>query len=682
MIIPAPVVLKSEELPVENSRVSSTTTSSVTTNVPTGTPYEIPDDSTGDDLESCASDSCCSIIDNDESDYNPTIDLDDDGDASDVELEDDDKGQPGNGTETGGSNPVSTSAPRQKRKLYVQQYNQNPKRHSCLYCKKHLIKMARHLEQRHSDEYDVAKALRLAVKSKERKIAWSALVNKGDYNHNYSVIDKGSGCIIPKYRLKPSRSSDVDKYLPCEYCFAMYRKKDMWKHHGSCPQRKTARDKSKRGEPIKNGKLLMPPKVEPSDLPASGLDDEELKDIVQTDPLVIAYGVRLYEKHGHEIHNRSYVNSKLRELARLILSIRKTTEFNRDLECCIDPANWESLIDGVKDVAGYDRTNHSYKIPSLPLKLGASLFRCAKVLHATGLVVGNDEKINKAQRLMDLYVLEWSDRITLRERQSDEPCLLTLIGDVVKLQQFLAKTTEQKTNQMATNIKCYIDLVQLTIAQVSLFNGKRTLEVEQMKLSDYETVIQSQVETSKQVEDSLSKFEVHLCDSHSRIEIAGERGTPVAVLLTQGMLVAIEALVASRELAGVKSDLLFAGLRDVASPYSGRDCLWKYAEESGANQPDLVTSSNVSKQVTTMCQVVSLGDNSHPIISEFLDRDIRFHRSFSRLPDDLPVVAKVTKAIHAINRGDISKWRGRDFEEIEFDPEGEFIVFIGCDCFC
>ena len=671
MVIPAPLVLRDEALPFDNARVSSTTTTSNTT---AGTTYEILDDSTGDDLESSASDSHCSIVDDDESDYNPTVDLGDGGDASDVETEDDCEEQPRTVAETGG-NSVSTSVPRPKRKLYVQQSesDRKSKKHSCLYCQKHLVKIARHLGQRHSNEYDVAKALRLAINSKERKIAWSALVKQGDYNHNYSVIDKGSGCIIPKYRVKPSRPSDVGIYLPCEYCFAMYRKKHMWKHHGSCPQRKTVRDKGIRGAPIKNGKLLMPPKVTPCDLPASGWDDEEMKGMIQADPLIIAYGVRLYEKHGHEIHNRRYVSGKLRELARLILSIRKTTGFNRDLECCIDPADWESLIDGVKDVAGYDETNHSYKIPSLPLKLGASLFRCAKVLHATGLVIGNEEKISRAQRFMDLYVLEWSDRISttpLKERQHDRPWLLPLIEDVVKLQQFLSKTMEQKTTEMATDIDSYVDLVQLTLAQVSLFNGRRTREAERMTLSDYETVIRSPVTPSKQVKDPLSRFEVHLCESHNRIEMADERGKPVAVLLTQGMLAAIEALVATRELFAVKSDFIFAGLGDAASPYSWHDCMRKYAEECSVNQPELVTSSNMSKQLTTMCQVVSLGDNSHPILTDFLGQDIRLHRSFCRLSDDLSVAAKVTKVIHAINEGDVSKWRGRDFEEIEFNPEG------------
>ena len=46
--------------------------------------------------------------------------------------------------------------------------------------------------------------------------------------------------------------------------------------------------------------------------------DDEVKRTIESDPLLIAYGVRLYEKYGHEIHNRKYITNKRRELGRLI----------------------------------------------------------------------------------------------------------------------------------------------------------------------------------------------------------------------------------------------------------------------------------------------------------------------------------------------------------------------------
>ena len=50
--------------------------------------------------------------------------------------------------------------------------------------------------------------------------------------------------------------------------------------------------------------------------------------------------------------------------------------------------------------------------------------------------------------------------------------------------------------------------------------------------------------------------------------------------------------------------------------------------------------------------------------------DIRIHCSFYRLPDNLLEAAKVTKVLHAVNEGEIEKWKDKDFNEINFDPEG------------
>ena len=514
--------------------------------------------STYDD-DSVVSNSYSSAIYRDESDedYNPledesaSVDLEGNGDTSEIEedhcesrLSDElsevfpmyNKASSSTETITGCHSVSSSTSVHQEDKLYMQQSvvggeKRQLKNHSCLYCEKQISKMARHLEQVHADELEVAKVLNLTKKSKERRAAWAALVNKGDFNHNYSVIENGSGCIIPRYRARPTQLSQTSDYVPCEYCWAMYVKTDLWKHQKTCPLNENVHDKAKRNEPIKNGKLLLPLKVKSRALYANILlhmVDDEVRYTIESDPLLTAYGVRLYEKYGHEIHNRSYIANKLRELGRLILSIRKITSTKTDLESCIEPVNWELLLQGVREVAGYDEKNHSYKTPSLPLKLGASLMKCAKLLQSTGLIETNDEKIKKAQAFLDLYASEWSDRIstvsrsTLRENQYNRPRLLPLIEDVVKLQKHLSGKIEEKLSEMAQDINAYVDIVQLTLAQVILFNRRRSGEAERMKLSDYETAVKNKTEPSREVQKSLSKFEVHLCKSHTRVETKGK----------------------------------------------------------------------------------------------------------------------------------------------------------------
>ena len=116
------------------------------------------------------------------------------------------------------------------------------------------------------------------------------------------------------------------------------------------------------------------------------------------------------------------------------------------------------------------------------------------------------------------------------------------------------------------------------------------------------------------------------------------------------------------ELAGVQSDFLFARPGVAAMPYRGHDCLRRYAKECGANRPELMTSKNLRKQLATVCQVLGLSENSQGILANFLGQDTRIHRSFYRLPDNLLEAAKVTKVLHAVNEGEIAKWKDKDFD--------------------
>ena len=47
---------------------------------------------------------------------------------------------------------------------------------------------------------------------------------------------------------------------------------------------------------------------------------------------------------------------------------------------------------------------------------------------------------------------------------------------------------------LSKDVVAYAELVQLTLAQVILFNRKRSGEVERMRLADYQTAISANVE--------------------------------------------------------------------------------------------------------------------------------------------------------------------------------------------
>ncbi|XP_039550188.1 probable serine/threonine-protein kinase nek2 [Pimephales promelas] len=109
------------------------------------------------------------------------------------------------------------------------------KKNYCLYCEKPYLKIARHLKQKHSEKVEVAKALGHIRGSTMRTLLLSKVRNLGNFHHNSSVLSSGKGEIVPK-RQATCESTAMD-YFPCMFCFAMYVKTALWRHHKRCKLR-------------------------------------------------------------------------------------------------------------------------------------------------------------------------------------------------------------------------------------------------------------------------------------------------------------------------------------------------------------------------------------------------------------------------------------------------------------
>ncbi|XP_026213268.1 uncharacterized protein LOC113160291 [Anabas testudineus] len=130
------------------------------------------------------------------------------------------------------------------------------KTHYCLYCKEANLKIARHLQRKHKDETDVAYAISFPPGSKQRKTLIESLRNKGDWQHNVKVFEEGDGEIVTWKR--PSKKVSVKDYLPCQHCYAMFKRTELWRHEKSCGSRKGVSEKGKRRRVQKVSSQLIP----------------------------------------------------------------------------------------------------------------------------------------------------------------------------------------------------------------------------------------------------------------------------------------------------------------------------------------------------------------------------------------------------------------------------------------
>ena len=559
------------------------------------------------------------------------------------------------------------------------------KKHRCVYCNGMYAKMHRHLEQKHSDETDVAFALSLPKNSKKRKRKWNDLLKRGDFNHNMEVIQTNSGLIIPCKR--PSKDIDASNFLPCPHCFGMYRRKDLWKHVNTCNDNKKE-GKSKNTQTEARMLLPMPPNVSKDfyEKIICTMISDKVSNIVKNDSLLLSFGERIFLKSKGLPHQYNYVRQKIRELARLLLIMKKNTSATSlQLKDCIDPAMFYQVVIAVRSLCGCNEQAHFEKA-SLSLKLGHSLKKCAALLKSQALQSGDEVLKKKSSDFIELYESDWSVEIsskslqTMQEQNLNKTKRIPFAKDIQLLNSFLEKEANQLKDQLdkmsdCPDIESWKKLNEISLAQIILFNRRRGGETERIELQHFTDSIEtaSRSEMQEEVESSLSMFEKKLASSLSRIEIRGKRGRRVPILLTKKHKERLNCLIKYRKSVGIdkKNKYLFPRSQSTQSCLRSSDILRKFALACGAKQPDLLTSTSLRKHVATISQILNLKNNELDSLASFLGHDIKVHRNFYVMPENTVQVAKIGKILTGLETGQISKFKGKSLDEIEMDEEEE-----------
>lgn len=146
-------------------------------------------------------------------------------------------------------------------------------------------------------------------------------------------------------------------------------------------------------------------------------------------------------------------------------------------------------------------------------------------------------------------------------------------------------------------------------------------------------------------------------------------GRKVPVILTAEMQKHLSTVLQIRDELGIKSPLIFIKPQS-SCPVRGSDCLRKLSKACRAKCPETLTSTKLRKHLATMTQNLGLSETNLDVLAKFMGHDIRIHRQFYRLPENTVELAKVTKIMHLINTGNMSKYKGKDFDDIEFSQTG------------
>ena len=538
----------------------------------------------------------------------------------------------------------------------------------CFFCGEAQTQIQRHWMAKHKDEQEVIKLAALKDKS-ERVRFITILRNKGNHLHNCEVIRAGKGDLLVTYR--PKSGANADDYRPCESCWCYLRKTELYRHRCTIPG-------AKKGRVAANAYLLLPAPDGTSEKVhqlLSGMLDGSVKLVAKTDSLIVDYTSKFIMRKG--MQKKAYIRDKVRELARFLITVRKQDDMtDATLDDCISTSNFRKCIKAVNELAGFDENSATYGTPTLALKLGQALAKVAQIVKRNAIEMKNEGRIREAELFSELCSSEWSDTIacqalsTLRERKRNKVDLLPLSSDVQKLNEFLincssASISKLNDSELApTEIEHeWRSLAEATMAHIIVFNRRRQGEVSKIKIDDYRK--KRTVDDRADSISALSPMERSLNKLFSRVEIQGKRDRTVPVLFLPWHLKAIDTLIGMRTQAGVLStnDYVFAYSRS-DHHLRGCDALRKASAECGATSPACLRGTKLRKHVATLCQVLNLKDHELDLLANYMGHDVRVHRQYYRLPDDVLQTSKIAKIFMLMDTGSLSQQKGKTLDEI------------------
>lgn len=236
----------------------------------------------------------------------------------------------------------------------------------CYICEDKVQNFARHIKRNHSSDIEVAEILSKKPKSKERRLLLDKLRRKGNF-----VASAGNECF------KAVRKSVLQNgsLLPCDNCLGYFSSKLLWRHRMKCNSAEKIRNAQAAGH-----NMLLSSKVDKrlKDEVFPHMRVDKISMIAKLDILICAFGSR-YLKIHREKHFVQVTSRKMREIAKILIEVKKLKPYIKDLFSALKPIYFDHFIDATKTIAKYDAAMNVYKSPTFAMNIATSIKQCCDI---------------------------------------------------------------------------------------------------------------------------------------------------------------------------------------------------------------------------------------------------------------------------------------------------------------
>ncbi|CAG9825702.1 unnamed protein product [Phaedon cochleariae] len=530
------------------------------------------------------------------------------------------------------------------------------KKNVCKYCKKKIVKIPQHLQQKHSQESDVQEYLTLPKNHPRRQEIINCIRREGNFQH---FMDNKTE-VVPA-RMLHKKIMDPKNYLPCVNCKILVTKGALSRHYKKCTNiskllenNVTSRAKALAlslpyvcGVVMKN--FILPK-----------LCEGYIKETICYDRMILIYGDALCEKYRSQ-HHYAMIRNKLRLTAKILLTMKENDPDIDDVESILDPRYFDKLIACINKLGQYDENKATYLKPTIPTTIG-TIMKVMIDLYITECIKNRwQEKKERGKELLHLLTTCLPSRVnktateSLLDIKRHKPVVLPTTDDIKLFNNYVLKHRDIYFEQLLTKpffAENWNQLSKFTLISILIFNRRRPGELERIHLADLKS-IRAIDPSNNETFQQLSPEGKRALNQYVRFVIRGKLARGVPVLLHSKMYECIELLIKHTDAAKIhpKNPYLFAlpqvdqlEVNIVYRHLQATDLIRLYSTKCEASNPKSLRATLLRKHVATKSVSLNLPENEISCLQNFLGHADKIHREYYRLPvvmDDIITMSKV-----------------------------------------
>ena len=251
-----------------------------------------------------------------------------------------------------------------------------------------------------------------------------------------------------------------------------------------------------------------------------------------------------------------------------------------------------------------------------------------------------------------------------------KPQALPVEKDVEILKDYICKRIKT-INQLNTwNIHNYVEMRDLVVARLTLFNARRGGEPSRLLLSEWNEA-KNENWINKNYAETLDDLDKELLNQLKLTYQSGKGNNHIVpVLFPQDVVEAIEKLSSKeyRENAGVFKDnwFLFPSTADSKNHVSGWHAVEKICEKCELTNPRLLTATKNRHRISTLFSIMDIPDFERRMVFQHLGHSEEINKHVYQAPAGVTEITTVGKRLLQIEKSSLnSKKITKEFDDNE-----------------